>query len=293
MKRIIFNVAVIASLFSIVSCVSCSKNNSESDEEEKPLHVQTDKLPEKEKEEIRIVSYNVGAFSKYVDGTYTVLKNIATVSNMMKEIDADVIVMNEVDYKTTRTGKIDELGTFATEFGASDHVFSKALDYGGGEYGNGLVSKKKAIKKYTIQLAKGLGKEVRSLVVAEFDKYVVAGTHLDYASDEAQIEQIKIINNFIEQNFGDSNKAIFLLGDLNATPESQSITYLKEKWESITPTNIVTFPSTAPIKCIDYILKYKNNVSCETKNAAVLNYFESGDVRKTSDHLPVMADIKL
>ena len=53
----------------------------------------------KEKGSFRIMSYNIGCFGKYIT---SVTDNVKMVADMIKEIEADVVTLNELDSINTR-----------------------------------------------------------------------------------------------------------------------------------------------------------------------------------------------
>ena len=230
----------------------------------------------------RLVTYNVGVFNKYVKDDY-----------QLKEIEADAICMNELDNNTNRTGHVYQLKHFASLMGNWDFEYGAAMPYDGGEYGEGVTTREKAIRKFSVALPKDVGAEPRVLVVMEMEDYVICTSHLDHVSAEAQLKQIELITQTMKEQYGDSGKPVFLGGDMNATPNSESGQLLQKDWEILTITGFGTFPSDNPSKCIDYIMQLKGTPECEVVGSQILRWFKSGDVTKASDHLPVMLDIKL
>ena len=150
----------------------------------------------------RLVTYNVGIFNKYIKDDYQLI------ADMMKEIDADAICMNELDNNTNRTRHVYQLFTnrtgkdvhqardLAAKLGMEWH-FSKAIDRDGGEYGEGVTTRKKAVNKFSVALPKGVGAEPRVLVVMEMEDYVICTSHLDHVSSEAQLGQVELITSII------------------------------------------------------------------------------------------------
>ena len=235
----------------------------------------------------RLVTYNVGIFNKYIKDDYQLI------ADMMKEIDADAICMNELDNNTNRTRHVYQLKHFASLMGSWDFEYGAAMPYDGGEYGEGVTTRKKAVNKFSVALPKGVGAEPRVLVVMEMEDYVICTSHLDHVSSEAQLGQVELITKTMKERYGDSGKPVFLGGDMNATPSSETGKLLQKDWEILTITGFGTFPSDNPSKCIDYIMQLKGTPKCEVVGSQILRWFKSGDVTKASDHLPVMLDIKL
>ena len=112
-------------------------------------------------------------------------------------------------------------------------------------------------------------------------------------SSIAAVGQVELITKTMKERYGDSGKPVFLGGDMNATPSSETGKLLQKDWEILTITGFGTFPSDNPSKCIDYIMQLKGTPKCEVVGSQILRWFKSGDVTKASDHLPVMLDIKL
>ena len=133
------------------------------------------------------------------------------------------------------------------------------------------------------------------MVVMEFEKYVFATTHLDHVSTLAQAGQVDEINKVIEREFGGSKKPVFLGGDFNARPDSPTISKLKTDWTILTPhgASDFTHSSQAPDKCIDYILLWNGNgAKCDVVGTKIMLDFNKGDIKRASDHIPVLVDVK-
>lgn len=210
----------------------------------------------------RLVTYNVGIFNKYIKDDYQLI------ADMMKEIDADAICMNELDNNTNRTRHVYQLKHFASLMGSWDFEYGAAMPYDGGEYGEGVTTRKKAVNKFSVALPKGVGAEPRVLVVMEMEDYVICTSHLDHVSSEAQLGQVELITKTMKERYGDSGKPVFLGGDMNATPSSETGKLLQKDWEILTITGFGTFPSDNPSKCIDYIMQLKGHAEVRSRRLA-------------------------
>mgnify|MGYP000327928080 CR=1 FL=1 len=261
--------------------VSCTNDDNYNDE-----HGDKAVIPPKGRI-IRIMTYNIyGARA-------TSPADLDALAEVIRRQDPDFVTLNEVDVFTNRTGKdVHQARDLAAKLGMEWH-FSKAIDRDGGEYGEGVTTRKKAVNKFSVALPKGVGAEPRVLVVMEMEDYVICTSHLDHVSSEAQLEQVELITKTMKERYGDSGKPVFLGGDMNATPSSETGKLLQKDWEILTITGFGTFPSDNPSKCIDYIMQLKGTPKCEVVGSQILRWFKSGDVTKASDHLPVMLDIKL
>lgn len=244
--------------------------------------------PEPQETTYRIGTYNVGNFNK------TEVNSTAMVSNMMKEIGVRALSMNELDYFNQRHS-VDQSKAFATLMGGWNAFFAPAIDYRGGKYGIGVASapELKVVKTVALTLPQGDGSEQRALAVVELEPFVFASTHLDHKSKAAQLEQAKTIDAWVASNYGATDKPVFLCGDFNALPESETITFMKGDWTILSPLE-PTYSAVNPTKCIDYIMVYKNAADKVKKTgAAVCKTFQSGDVTVASDHLPVYVDVTI
>ena len=234
---------------------------------------------------IRLVQYNVGAFSKETDNS------IPMIAAMMKEVGADVVSVNELDSCNTRHSN-DQLADFAKEMGGWNYRFSRAMPYRGGAYGIGVAVPDEILDSFTINLLQGDGSEPRACCVVETKEYVFASTHLDYRSEPAMLEQAALINSVMKEKYGSAGKPVFLSGDLNSTPESAVLAELSKEWDVLSCTN-PTISAKNPRKCIDFILALKNGAKYNVKGSEVMTEFKDGDVVVASDHLPVFVDVRL
>jgi len=101
--------------------------------------------------------------------------------------------------------------------------------------GNTIISKKKAIKSYTVKL--GDVDAIRGLYDLGCHTFLVISTHFTWGTGKEQLrlENAYILNKFIEQKAPlDANKSknviyTILAGDLNAEPDHKTIRYLTGK----------------------------------------------------------------
>lgn len=237
---------------------------------------------------VKIVSYNVGTFTKFEENS------MSMIADMMKELGADAVSMNELDSCTARTGRQYQLEQFASRMGGWQYRFGSAMPYDGGSYGDGLAVPRdsKVLDAWSVRLPQAGGAEPRALVVMELDGYVMASTHLDHVSDSARVEQAKVITEVLKDRYGKSGKPVFLCGDMNARPGSAPMREFAREWKFVTQ-DTPTFPSGTPDVCIDYILALDNGAEYEVVQTSVPQEFSSGDTAKASDHLPVLAEIRL
>lgn len=239
---------------------------------------------------LRVVTYNVGVFSKYTDDS------TQDIANMMHELRADAIAMCELDSCNRRHANF-QLKDFAQAMSSVSadewsYRFGSAMQWKGGAYGAGLVTCLPIISSFEIKLPKGDGHEPRVCVVAETASYVIASAHIDHGSEEVRMEQARLITEELKSRYGKSRKPVFLCGDLNAEPESPTLCQLSEDWTILSSPDY-TYPSDSPCKCIDYIMALNNRARYKVQKTAVLTHAASADVVKASDHLPVFVDVMI
>ncbi len=182
-------------------------------------------------ETVRLVTYNAGTFNKYIADDYPL------VAEMMREVGADAVCLNELDSCTTRTGGVFQLERIARAMGGWDYRFGRAMPYRGGSYGVGVMTRERILDHFTVALPRGEGAEPRVLTVVELARYVIATTHLDHTSAAAQRDQVAVINRVMRERYAEASKPVFLGGDLNALPDSGNARTLQEAWTVLTPTD--------------------------------------------------------
>lgn len=301
MRRVLAYLAVLVSAVTLVACggdkvdlVDTTKEpdvwkpvtNPDEDKDDEPANPGSTYYPKAEGS-FRIVSYNVGAFAKYMTNSTEM------VAKMLVEVKADAVGLNECDSVNTRhmTNQVSDL---AKAVGGWQWWFGRAMAYRSGAYGNGVIVPKDVTiqRKYTVTLAKGSGSEQRSVAVIETDKFVIGAAHLDHTSAEARLAQVAIVNSWAYTNYRDSKKPVFFLGDMNDYPDSETIAGIKKDWDLLSITTENTYPSRNAANCIDYIFHYKKSAPVKVVGSHVMTKFYNGDVTMASDHLPIYLDVQ-
>ena len=132
------------------------------------------------------------------------------------------------------------------------------------------------------------GSEDRVVAVMEYDDYVIASTHLN----GSQPDQVRIINDEIRTRYADSDKPVFLGGDMNAQPHHEMMLEFKKEWVILSSTGRTTVQDRTA--CIDYILQFKNKAKiAKVTRSQVITAALAGDVCIASDHYAIYADVKL
>jgi len=206
---------------------------------------------------VKVLSFNI-LHGATTNGDF----NLDVIAKVIKDANPDFVAIQEVDFKTNRAKKYD----LVTELGWRTKLaplFAKAMEYDGGEYGEGILSKYTFLQSRTVALPYSQGNEPRvalEVITTILSKDTIAfiGTHLDHTDLETdRVSQAKKINGvFITNKY-----PTILAGDLNDIPGSTTINILEEMWyPSYDKENpAYTFPSNNPEKKIDYIMFYPEN----------------------------------
>ena len=239
---------------------------------------------------VTIMTYNVGKFLKYKEeiGHYS----YAEVASIIRQCGADVVGLNEV---------IDnQVQKLSAEMGEGwNFYFAPAAGY---DNGNAVMASSglKEVRRIKFDLpCITEGYQTRSLGVVEYEDFVFCVTHLDHHNRANRVPQIKQINDWVKTNYGNSDKPVILVGDMNAVPESPEISNssadvegLGKYWKSISVTDGVTYPSSDGGKCIDYIFIWKNDlIEYALKKSEIVTSCPGVNVSLTSDHYPVYTEL--
>lgn len=196
-------------------------------------------------------------------------------------VDADVIALQELDNGTT-TNKANQIEELAKRNGFKPY-FCKAINSKGGEYGIGIMSRMEPVSTYSGALP---GVEPRVFFVCEFTDFVYIATHLCVSKADNRTWSYDIINEYVQKNYADSPKPVFLAGDLNATSLPANCL---ANWEAISAATPTFYSSSSRI---DYVLRWKgNSAPCKVVRTMV-PVVEGFSFYNVSDHLPVLVDIE-
>ncbi len=239
------------------------------------------------KESITLLSYNV---HNCIPADNSPITDYTTIARIIKESNADIVALQELDSMTVRIPSY-VLGNLASLTGMYGS-YAAAIDYWSGKYGIGILSKEKPLALKHIPLP---GKEEKRIfLIAEFGKYIFCSVHLSLTKEDrlASVRIIKkSVKDFIKESPERKNKPVFIGGDFNATPLSETIKEFARIAKPVSNVRMNTFPSTYPDKCIDYIFVMGKKMPGKME---VLSTGRIRDTltRKASDHLPVYSVIK-
>ncbi|MEN8192315.1 MAG: endonuclease/exonuclease/phosphatase family protein [Bacteroidota bacterium] len=200
---------------------------------------------------LRVLTFNIlhGATMK---GDF----NLDLIADVILRTEADLVALQEVDFKTNRAKKYDLVLELAKLTGMVP-LFGRAMFYDDGEYGEAILSKKTIINSRNVKLPHLNGYEPRTaleitIAASNEDTISFIGTHLDHVeNDTNRIIQAKKINSVFEKK----QYPTILAGDLNDVPGSRTINIFEKVWTLTCSNNpSATYPSENPNIKIDYVM---------------------------------------
>ena len=223
---------------------------------------------------LKLMSYNI----KNANGMDNVC-NFQRIANVINNTSPDVVAIQEVDSMTNRSGQKYVLGEIA-ERTQMHGYFAPAIDYDGGKYGIGLLTKQLPLRLQTLPLPGR--EEARTLILAEFADYIYCCTHMSL-TEEDRMKSLELVKAFTSS----STKPLFLAGDMNAEPESGFIKELQKDFQILSNPKQHTFPAPDPKETIDYIATLKQNA----KGFAVISAKVINEPM-ASDHRPILVELR-
>ena len=220
---------------------------------------------------VQIMTYNV----RHCAGMDMVLDYDRTAAVISMQ-QPDVVALQELDSMTGRSGQRYQLGELAIRTGYHP-VFGSAIDYDGGKYGVGILTREHPLSTKRIPLP---GEEPRVLLVVEMKDYVLACTHLDL-EEEQRLASVPLIVDEAQR----WQKPFILAGDLNDAPDSELLQEMT-KYFTILSGDQPTFPADEPTECIDYVASFKAWPAVTLEHNVI-------EEPAASDHRPLVVRLRL
>jgi len=239
---------------------------------------------------IRVLSYNIH-HGAGVDGKLD-LERIAGVINSVKP---DLVSLQEVEKNTTRTGNVDQPAVLGKLTGLTP-VFEKNIDFGGGYYGNAVLSRFPIVEHTRHFLPCLNNGEQRGALVVKVEAgpakqpLVFVATHLDHRRDDQERRQSAEVINKLATEW---KAPAILAGDLNATPESETLKIFAQQWRRANEEVMPTIPVNNPRIQIDYILLRSPGKDGAAASRWKVLSFKVLDEAVASDHRAVFAELEL
>lgn len=190
---------------------------------------------------LRVGSYNI----KY--GANVGL-DMSVIAADITALSLDVIGFQEIDQKTSRVNGLDTMKALSRATGYEYYAFARAIDYKGGEYGTGILSRY-PIKEFTVIPLESGNEEARSVGHAVLDINGVGfdffNTHLSYEQKALRTGQFKRL-----AELAAACETFIITGDFNTAATSE-FSVIKNS-SLVNANKYGTFPSSG--KAIDNIV---------------------------------------
>lgn len=223
--------------------------------------------------------------------------NIADVAALIRTTRADLVLLQEVDRGTNRSGKVDQVKalTDATRFYSA---FGHSLEnYDGGQYGIAALGRRGFVFQETIDLpitpvqtrAGGSHEPRVALLVSAITRegrLQAVTTHLDPSTEDTyRLQEAQLVLNLVRAR-ASAETPVLVGGDFNSDPDSAVIRKLRDgglrdAWTECGHGDGFTYPADQPRKRIDYVF-LTGALRCSA--AEVID-------TKISDHRPVLVTL--
>jgi endonuclease/exonuclease/phosphatase family metal-dependent hydrolase len=221
--------------------------------------------------------------------------DVERIARVIRDARPDLVALQEVDAGTKRASgavQAEQLGRLLN----MHHAYGPAMDFGGGKYGNAILSRHEIVSTQVVALPHKPGdqREPRAALAATVSlpdgggEIVFVSTHLDHTrASPDRLEQARAIN----EQLGDVRPPAILAGDFNCQPGSPPMAELANVWTLVSDAGggggpSPSFPSTRPQISIDHVL-VKPRERWRAIEARVI------DEPMASDHRPVVVKLEL
>ncbi len=242
---------------------------------------------------VRVMVYNIHA-GKDTAG----VRNLADVASLVTASDADVVLLQEVDRGTERSGGEDQ-PVLLSDLTGHAWAFGRTLDFQGGLYGIAVLSRWPIRADSVIPLVvdppqerAGGAYEPRGLLVATVETPAgpleVLNTHLDASLDDGyRWQEIQAVRAIADRSRAGGRWTV-VVGDLNSVPDARTPELLRsggwlDAWEACGAGDGYTYPAGEPVRRIDY-LWVGSGVECMAARV---------EATAISDHRPLLVDLLL
>jgi endonuclease/exonuclease/phosphatase family metal-dependent hydrolase len=240
---------------------------------------------------IRVLVYNIHA-GKDASGQ----PNLERVAALIKSTAADLVLLQEVDRGTKRSGQVDQITILGNQTGYST-AFGRSLDYDGGLYGIAALAHGSMTNLATESLPieppqarAGGSYEPRAALMLVASTRIgplnALNTHLDASRDEHyRLQESRHVLQLMRRMTANGWPGM-AGGDFNAEPGSGTYRQvrddgLRDAWMECGAGEGFTYPADKPIKRIDYLF-LTAQLACS--HAEVID-------SRASDHRPLLVTV--
>lgn len=217
--------------------------------------------------------------------------DIEAIARVISEAQPDLVALQEVDEKTTRSGVTLSQTQALGRLTGMHAYFSHSMNFAGGQYGNAMLSRFPILDTMHFELPpeRGSNAETRSIGIIKVQPgkggpLYFATTHLDAGRDETNrlLQARKILE--IARRL---TLPLVLGGDFNTQPNSSTMALLDELFTMTCVADCpFTIPTENPRSAIDHVM-YLPAGRFKTERIRTI------PETKASDHLPVLVELKL
>lgn len=231
---------------------------------------------------IRVVSYNI-KHGRGNDNTVDLMRT----AHVLRALAPDIVGLQEVDRLAERSGKVDEARALGESLGLN-HAFGRFMDFQGGAYGMGVLSRFPITLSREVRLPDGNEPRVALAVdvrLPDGRPLTIVNVHFDWVRDDGfRFAQAQKLTEFLDA----LKQPYILLGDFNDEPGSRTLgLFTARAAEAAKPRdNRLTFSSTDPVKEIDFIFM-------APRDAWTAGEVRVIDEKMASDHRPLLGVLTL
>lgn len=227
--------------------------------------------------DLRVLSYNIQT-GRVKDGRI----DLERIANVIRNSQADVIALQEVDRGTGRSGGIDEIKELSRLTGFNWR-FGKAIDWDGGAFGEAVLSRLPLGKAHSYRLSALPEHESREALAVPLEipgqapiRFI--STHLDHTEGhQDRIKQAKQLAALLDDGY-----PTVLAGDMNSGPRDEEMMLLENSFNRAGGDKLFrTWPSTQPDLSIDHVF-YRHLDGWNVQDVQVLQEPDA------SDHDPLL-----
>ncbi|MGF6846694.1 endonuclease/exonuclease/phosphatase family metal-dependent hydrolase [Chitinophaga sp. W3I9] len=233
-------------------------------------------------QKVKVLTYNI----HHGENMKQVL-DLQGIANVILATNPDLVALQEVDSVTGRTSQSDQLKELASITGMYTY-FAKSMDFDGGGYGTGILSRFPISSNTTMMLPSAKGNEPRAAGIVTVQlpgdsSLQFVTTHLDAGRKATdRIAQANALADY----FRATATPVIIAGDFNALPASKELKVLKQVFTDASSLMGPTFPSDSPTIKLDYIM-------IAPKQRWTITGARVIEETVASDHRPVLCELEM
>lgn len=201
---------------------------------------------------LRVLTYNI----HHAQGIDRKL-DLERIARVINEARPDIVALQEVDQGVSRTNQVNQPDELA-RMTKMHVVFGDNIEFGGGKYGNAILSRFPISQYRNHRLPNRDDGEQRGVLEAtvavpdQLRPLLLFATHLDHRGDDRERhESAQAINALAAMR---PHQPALLAGDLNDTMDSRTLQELAKHWMLTNSRPLLTVPVNEPNRQIDFIL---------------------------------------